>query len=78
MKSLSKAEAAVEAEKRALEEVSAQWRNRAEKYTVLGESAKSAYRRALVNQVGVPEFTTSYLPKEKFAFKKPRKESDEK
>lgn len=69
-KSLSKAEADVSAEEAALEEVTAQWLNRAAKYPDLAESAKSTYRRALVNQEGTPEFTTQYLPKEKFSFRK--------
>ena len=77
LKKLSRAEAVVAAEEKALDEVSAQWRNRAEKYLVLGESAKSAYRRALVNQVGAPEFTTSYLPKESYSLKKQRKHFDQ-
>jgi hypothetical protein len=29
----------------------------------LGEAAKSVYRRSLVNQIGSPEFTSSYLGK---------------
>lgn len=70
LKSLSKAQAAVASEEKALEEVSAQWDNRAAKYPILGETAKSTYRRALVNQEGAPEFTTTYLPKEKFNYRK--------
>lgn len=65
LKKLSKAEAAIAAEEKALEEVSAQWDNRAEKYPVLAQSAKSTYRRALVNQEGTPEFTSTYLPNDK-------------
>lgn len=69
-KALAKAEAAVAAEEKALEEVTAQWDNRALKYPVLAESAKSTYRRALVNQEGAPEFTTTYLPNDKNSSKK--------
>ena len=74
LKGLAKAEAAVAAEEQALAEVSAQWENRASKYPILADSAKSTYRRALVNQEGTPDFTTKYLPKEKGFFKKPGKE----
>ena len=31
----------------------------------LGEAAKAVYRRSLVNQIGSPEFTSSYLAKKK-------------
>lgn len=65
LKKLAKAQALVANEEKALAEVSAQWENRAAKYPVLGESAKSAYRRAIVNQEGQPEFTTTYLPKDR-------------
>lgn len=71
-KALSKAQADVRAEEAALAEVIAQWQNRAAKYPELAESAKSTYRRALVNQEGTPDFTTTYLPKEKFSFKRNR------
>ena len=74
MKKLAQAEAAVTAEEKALEEVSAQWDNRAAKYPVLAESAKSTYRRALVNQEGAPEFTSTYLPNEKISFRKASKD----
>jgi hypothetical protein len=74
MKNLAKAEAAVATEEKALEEVSAQWDNRAAKYPVLAESAKSTYRRALVNQEGTPEFTTTYLPNEKISLRKSSKD----
>ncbi|MCX6485725.1 MAG: hypothetical protein NTX78_03680 [Rhodoluna sp.] len=74
MKKLAKAEAAVATEEKALEEVSAQWENRAANYPVLAESAKSTYRRALVNQEGTPEFTTTYLPNEKTSLRKSNKD----
>ena len=60
LKKLARAEADVASEQKALDEVSLQWENRAAKYPILGESAKSTYRRALVNQVGTPDFTTTY------------------
>lgn len=74
MKKLAKAEADVASEQRALDEVSVQWENRAAKYPILGDSAKSTYRRALVNQVGTPEFTTTYLPKERSSLKRNRRD----
>jgi hypothetical protein len=74
LKALSAAEADVAAEETALAEVSAQWDNRAKKYPELAESAKSAYRRALVNQAGTPEFTTTYLPKERMFSKRNRRD----
>jgi hypothetical protein len=74
LKALSKAEADVAAEETALAEVSAQWDNRAKKYPELAESAKSAYRRALVNQAGTPDFTTTYLPKERPFSKRNRRD----
>ena len=70
LRQVNQAEALVAGEEKALEEVRAQWKNRAEKYVQVGEIAKSTYRRALVNQIGTPDFTTSYLPKEKFSFKR--------
>lgn len=76
-KAHSKALADVTAEEAALAEVTAQWENRAKKYPELAESAKSAYRRALVNQAGQPEFTTQYLPKEKFSLKRNRRDKND-
>lgn len=73
-KRLAKAEAAVAAEENLLAEISAQWDNRAARYPEVGESAKSAYRRALVNQAGTPEFTTTYLPKDKFSLRRPKRD----
>lgn len=64
LRKLAQAQSLVANEEKALAEVSAQWENRAAKYSVLGESAKSTYRRAIVNQEGNPDFTTTYLPKE--------------
>jgi Tfp pilus assembly protein PilO len=74
LKKLAKAEAAVAAEEKLLAEISAQWDNRAARYPEVGESAKSAYRRALVNQAGTPEFTTTYLPKDKFSLRRPKRD----
>lgn len=74
MKRLAKAEADVAAEEKLLEAIIQQWDNRAAKYPELGESAKSAYRRALVNQQGTPDFTTTYLPKEKFKLRSNRRD----
>jgi len=67
---LAKAEALFVGEEKALKEILTQWGSRAGDYLVLGESAKSTYRRALVNQVGDPEFTTKYLPKERFSLER--------
>jgi hypothetical protein len=72
LKGLAKAQALVANEQEALSEVTAQWRNRAAKYPILGESAKSTYRRAIVNQEGQPEFTTTYLPKDRNSKKQRR------
>jgi hypothetical protein len=69
----AKAEADLEAELKVLDEVSEQWDKRALSYAQVSEASKSVYRRALVNQVGVPEFTTEYLPEAKFKIKKSRK-----
>jgi hypothetical protein len=49
-----------------LAEVAKQWELRAAVYDQVSESAKSVYRRALVNNLGSPEFTTEYLPESKF------------
>jgi hypothetical protein len=69
----AKAEADLEAELKVLDEVSEQWDKRAQSYAQVSEASKSVYRRALVNQVGTPEFTTEYLPETKFKIKKSRK-----
>ena len=71
-KSLSKALADVTAEEAVIAEIAAQWTNRAAKYPEVAQSAKSTYRRALVNQQGAPEFTATYLPKEQSNLKKNR------
>jgi hypothetical protein len=70
---LAKAEADLEAELKILAEVEEQWQRRSATYGQVGEAAKSVYRRALVNQVGTPDFTTEYLPESKFKIKKSRK-----
>ncbi len=36
--------------------------NQVNRFDVLGTNTKSTYRRALVNEVGDPEFTTKYIP----------------
>jgi len=69
----AKAEADLEAEIEVLSEVSEQWDKRAQSYSQVSEAAKSVYRRALVNQLGTPEFTAEYLPETKFKIKKSRK-----
>ncbi len=71
--SQAKSEADLEAELKVLAEVGSQWDMRASVYDQVGESAKAVYRRALVNQVGVPEFTTEYLPESKFKIKKSKR-----
>lgn len=71
--SLAKTEAELAAELKLLDEISAQWDMRSAVYDQVAESAKSVYRRALVNQVGTPEFTTEYLPESKFKLKKTKR-----
>lgn len=72
---LAKTQADLESETKVLAEVDQQWDRRRETYDQVGEASKSVYRRALVNQVGSPDFTTEYLPESKFKFRKPRKPS---
>ncbi len=69
----AKSEADLESEIKTLAEIESQWDRRADSYEQVGESAKSVYRRALVNQQGAPEFTTEYLPESKFRIRKQRK-----
>jgi hypothetical protein len=71
--SQAKSEADLEAELKVLAEVGSQWDMRAKVYDQVAESSKAVYRRALVNQVGVPEFTTEYLPETKFKIKKSKR-----
>jgi hypothetical protein len=71
--SQARAEADLEAELKVLAEVGAQWDLRASVYDQVAESSKAVYRRALVNQVGVPEFTTEYLPENKFKIRKSKR-----
>ena len=73
--SQAKSEADLEAELKVLAEVGSQWDMRASVYDQVGESSKAVYRRALVNQVGTPEFTTEYLPESKFKIKKSKRTS---
>jgi hypothetical protein len=72
-RALAKAKATLEAEQKILAEIGRQWDLRASVYDQVSESAKSVYRRALVNQVGSPEFTTQYLPEAKFKIRGSRK-----
>ena len=69
----ARAEADLEAELKVLAEVGAQWDLRASVYDQVAESSKAVYRRALVNQVGVSEFTTEYLPENKFKIRKSKR-----
>lgn len=71
----AKAEADLEADLKVLAEITEQWDKRAQSYEQVSETAKSVYRRALVNQLGTPEFTTQYLPESKFKTKRSRKPS---
>lgn len=71
--SQAKSEADLEAELKILAEVGAQWELRAKVYDQVAESAKSVYRRALVNQIGTPDFTTEYLPESKFKIRKSKR-----
>lgn len=73
--SKAKAEADLEAELKVLAEVTDQWERRAQSYGQVSEAAKSVYRRALVNHLGTPEFTSEYLPESKFKLKRTRKSS---
>lgn len=73
--SKAKAEADLEAELKVLAEVTDQWERRAQSYGQVSEAAKSVYRRALVNHLGTPEFTSEYLPESKFKLKQKRKSS---
>jgi hypothetical protein len=73
---LAKSEADLEAELKVLAEIEDQWTRRSGSYAQVGEAAKSVYRRALVNQVGTPNFTTEYLPETKFKIKKTRKSAN--
>jgi hypothetical protein len=74
---LQKTEADLESLHKQLASVGDHWDLRAASYPQVGESAKSVYRRALVNQQGTPIFTTEYLPENKFKIKKPRKASND-
>ncbi|NBQ98144.1 MAG: hypothetical protein EBU12_08010 [Microbacteriaceae bacterium] len=74
---LQKTEADLEASRKQLEVISEQWDRRAASYQQVGESAKSVYRRALVNQQGAPEFTTQYLPESKFKIKRAKKQTND-
>lgn len=71
-KALAKVEAELETETKKLEVIREHWALRAQTYDQVGESAKSVYRRALVNQIGSPDFTTEYLPESKFKLRKTR------
>jgi hypothetical protein len=75
--SQAKSEADLEAELKVLAEVGKQWDLRSSVYDQVAESSKSVYRRALVNQIGTPEFTTQYLPEDKFKLRKIRKSKNE-
>jgi hypothetical protein len=75
--SQAKSEADLEAELKVLAEVGAQWDLRSSVYDQVAESSKSVYRRALVNNVGTPVFTTEYLPESKFKIRKARKNKNE-
>jgi hypothetical protein len=55
-----------------LDAVHEQWQVRRDSYLQLAETAKSVYRRALVNSAGEVEFTTKYLPLDKFSMRRPR------
>lgn len=69
-----KAEADLEAELKVLAEITEQWDKRAKSYEQVSEAAKSVYRRALVNHLGTPDFTTQFLPESKFKIRKPRRQ----
>lgn len=74
---LGKAQVHLKHEEAQLAEITKQWERRLSSYDQLSESSKSVYRRALVNQLGRPEFTTEYLPEEKFRLKgKQKKRND--
>ena len=76
-KKLGKAQSRLKEAELLLAQITNQWELRPKSYDQVGEAAKSVYRRALVNQVGAPEFTTEYLPEEKFTIKgKQKKRND--
>lgn len=64
LRQVNDAKALVKNEENAIEKIREKWQKRTEEYEQLGAAAKSAYRRALVNQFGTPDFTTAYLPKD--------------
>lgn len=74
---LEKAESYLEEELKSLATVSNQWDLRAASYDQVSESAKSVYRRALVNQMGEAAFTTEYLPESKFKLSRLKKKQNE-
>jgi len=70
---LDAARKALEQETKTLQFIEDQWDKRAASYPQVGEAAKSVYRRALVNQLGTPEFTTEYLPDTKFRIRRSKR-----
>ena len=76
-KKLAKTQSLLKQEEDLLAEISRQWELRSNSYAQLSESSKAVYRRALVNQLGTPEFTTEYLPEEKFKLKGKQKKKNE-
>jgi hypothetical protein len=76
-KRLNKTQALLKQEEDLLAEISRQWELRSNSYGQVSESSKAVYRRALVNQLGAPEFTTEYLPEEKFKLKGKQKKKNE-
>jgi hypothetical protein len=74
---LEKAESYLEEELKSLATISNQWDLRAASYDQVSESAKSVYRRALVNQMGEASFTTQYLPESKFKLRRLKKKQNE-
>lgn len=76
LRNLAKTVAAVESVAQRLDRLIAEnWSIEEQKHEHLRETAKSVYRRSLANAYGDPEFTTKYLPKSKFQFKKNRAEN---
>jgi putative Mn2+ efflux pump MntP len=75
-KELGRAQGELEKERKILATISDHWDLRAASYDQVSESAKAVYRRALVNQVGEPMFTTEYLPESKFKIKRSKKRNE--
>lgn len=73
---LERATADLDREHKLMDAVISNWDLRVNRFEKLRDASKSTYRRALVNKTGETDFTTSYLPKEKFKIRLPRRNRD--